>query len=44
MLNYKQRKSGTKEILTCLKRSHEVNEDDIYRKYLKIYALNKIKK
>jgi len=30
MLNYKQPKSVTKEILTYIKRSHEVNEDDIY--------------
>jgi hypothetical protein len=30
MLNYKQRKSGTKEIMMNLKkRSHEVNKDDI---------------
>jgi len=41
MLNYKQSKSGAKEILTYLKRSHEVNEDDIYTKYIKRYALNK---
>jgi len=43
MLNYKQRKNGAKEILTYIKRSHEVTEVVIESIHNGMTTLKKIK-